>query len=66
MVYRIDTAQGFNDRYPVGTPVIVKGSNRKTRTRGPAFEVAGTAVVPLSGVRGAVPLDQVMLDPRAV
>lgn len=53
----------WNDRYPVGTPVLVKmddGSERQTRTRTPASVLEGhTGVVWLEGISGCYLLTRV-------
>lgn len=66
MAWKIETAEDWNKRYPVGTLVEywsgeLKGSPRRARTRTKAWDVCGTPVVGVSGVAGGIALSHIMV-----
>lgn len=61
MVWNVKTADEFNDRYPVGVPVMVRATSKTGRTRARAFMVGERAVVLVTGIQGGVPLDDLIV-----
>jgi hypothetical protein len=55
----------FNERYPLGTAVLVMhdGQEFRTKTRSEAFVLSGQAALQVEGVAGSYPLGQVRVVP---